>query len=120
MAYIERNILTDYPYFGTFYKTEIDKSLPLDKQVEEKIIIYETQCDITESSHSWSRNFIWAKYAVYFPYDIENDKINGRTKSHPVIAFFLVRVRSLPCFFLANERNGGILASCTRMGAERF
>lgn len=76
MAYIERNILTDYPYFGTFYKTEIDKSLPLDKQVEEKIIIYETQCDITESSHSWSRNFIWAKYAVYFPYDIENDKIN--------------------------------------------
>lgn len=75
MAYIERNILTDFPYHGVFYKKEIDESLPLDKQKEEKVIIYETECDITESSHSWSRNFIWAKYAVYFPFDKHSDEI---------------------------------------------
>lgn len=75
MAYIERNVLTDFPYHGVFFKKEIDESLPLNQQKEEKVIIYETECDITESSHSWSRNFIWAKYAVYFPYDKKNDEI---------------------------------------------
>lgn len=75
MAYIERNLLTDYPYHGVFFKTEIDESLPLNKQEEKKVIIYETECDITESSHSWSNNFIWAKYAVYFPYDKTEDSI---------------------------------------------
>lgn len=75
MAYIERNVLTDFPYHGVFFKKEINEDLPLDQQTEEKIIIYETECDITESSHSWSRNFIWAKYAVYFPYDKHNDEI---------------------------------------------
>lgn len=75
MAYIDRNRLNDYPYWGVFFKNEIDESLPLNQQEERKVIIYETWCDITESSHSWSRNFIWAKYAVYFPYDKENESI---------------------------------------------
>lgn len=75
MAYIERNVLTNFPYHGVFFKKEIDESLPLNKQEEHKVIIYETECDITESSHSWSRNFIWAKYAVYFPYDKTQDSI---------------------------------------------
>lgn len=67
--YIDHNKLQDYPYFGQFYRIGVDDSKPLDEQFEEKIIVYETECDITESSHSWSRNFIWAKYAVYFPFD---------------------------------------------------
>lgn len=75
MAYIEHNNMNDYPYMGTFYKNEIDTTKPLDEQTEVKVIIYETECDITESSHSWSRNFIWAKYAVYFPFDKEVDDI---------------------------------------------
>lgn len=75
MAYIDRNILQDFPYVGTFYKNEIDKTLPLDQQIEQKVIIYETECDITEASHSRSRNFIWAKYSVYFPYDKTSDSI---------------------------------------------
>lgn len=75
MAYIEHNILTDYPYFGSFYRIDIDESKPLDEQVEEKIVVFETICDITESSHSWSNNFIWAKYAVYFPYEQKPDTI---------------------------------------------
>lgn len=75
MAYIERNILSDYPFLGVFYKNEIDESLPLDQQTEKEVVIFETECDITESSHSWSRNFIWAKYAVYFPFDKSIDDI---------------------------------------------
>ncbi|MEE1082193.1 MAG: hypothetical protein UH850_00405 [Paludibacteraceae bacterium] len=74
--YINRNILQDYPHYGYFYTVEVDESKPLDQQKEEKMIIFETVCDITESSHSWSRNFIWAKYAVYFPFNTDVDELN--------------------------------------------
>lgn len=75
MAYIEHNKLQDYPYFGQFFRIEIDESKPLDEQVEERVVIFETDCDITESSHSWSRNFIWAKYAIYFTFDKDTEEI---------------------------------------------
>ena len=73
--YIDRELLQDYPYEAQFYRIEIDDSLPLDQQVEEKVVVFETICDITEASHSWARNFIWAKYAVYFPYEPDEDEI---------------------------------------------
>lgn len=75
MAYIEHNKLQDYPYFGQFFRIEIDESKPLDEQIEERVVIFETDCDITESSHSWSRNFIWAKYAIYFTFDKDTEEI---------------------------------------------
>lgn len=73
--YIDRNTLSDYPFWGIFYRVGVDDSLPLDEQIEREFTIFETECDVTESSHSWSNNFIWAKYAIYFPYDKDNDKI---------------------------------------------
>ena len=73
--YIDHNKLEDYPYHGYFYSMTRDESLPLDQQVEEKYVFFETDCDIVESGHSWSRNFIWAKYAVYFPFDKEKSRI---------------------------------------------
>jgi len=76
--YIDHDKLQDYPYYGYFYRVGIDESLPLDQQKEEKIVIFETRCDITESSHSWSRNFIWAKYAIYFPFNKEKEDIKVR------------------------------------------
>lgn len=74
--YINRNILKEFPHYAYFYTVEVDESKPLDQQKEEKMIIFETVCDITESSHSWSKNFIWAKYAVYFPFDTDVDELN--------------------------------------------
>lgn len=76
--YIEYNKTQDYPYYGYFYRVGIDEDLPLDQQKEEKIVVFETRCDITESSHSWSRNFIWAKYAIYFPFDKDIEDIAVR------------------------------------------
>ena len=73
--YIDRNILEKFPHYAYFYTVEIDDSLPLDEQVETRVDLFETECDITESSHSWSRNFIWAKYAVYFPFNPEEDEL---------------------------------------------
>lgn len=71
--YIDRDILEDFPHHAYFYTMTVDESKPLNQQKEEKVILFETVCDITESSHSWSRNFIWAKYAVYFPFDPNTD-----------------------------------------------
>lgn len=78
MAYIDRSVLQTYPFHAYFYRVVIDDSLPLDQQVPTRQIIYQTECDITESSHSWSRNFIWAKYAVYFPFDKDAGDIKIR------------------------------------------
>jgi hypothetical protein len=76
--FIDRNKLQLYPYEGQFYRISIDESKPLNQQVEERIVVFVTSCDITESSHSWSNNFIWAKYAIYFPYDRNVDMIAVR------------------------------------------
>lgn len=73
--YIDHNKLQDYPFDGVFYRAFIDTNKPLNEQKDEKEVIFETKCDITESSHSWSNNFIWAKYAVYFPFDKEKDEV---------------------------------------------
>lgn len=71
--YRDTNILNDYPFYGKFYEIFIDKTKPLNQQKAEKRVIFETKCDIQESSHSWSNNFIWAKYAIYFPFDVSSD-----------------------------------------------
>jgi len=71
--YIDRNIIQDYPFNGVFYTVGVDESKPLDQQVEEKVVLFETMCDISEASHSWSGDFIFAKYVVYFPFDKDSE-----------------------------------------------
>ena len=107
--YIDRNILSNYPYFGTFYRAEIGGDSPLD-QTEVKKIVHETECDITESSHSWSNNFIWAKYAVYFPWDKSEEEItvqmgdmfeatiNGTYDNGKVVGVFPSQLGGITCY----------------------
>ena len=73
--YRDTNVLNDYPFEGKFYEIFIDKTKPLNQQKSKKIVVFETKCDIQESSHSWSNNFIWAKYAIYFPFDVSKDTV---------------------------------------------
>ena len=67
--------LQEFPYTGIFYTVVIDESKPLDQQVEVKQVLYSTLCDIVESSHTWSADAIFGKYAVYFPVDLANQEI---------------------------------------------
>lgn len=60
-----RNI-KEYPYNGTFYRVGIDENKPPIEQVEEMIVILETECDIQEASHTEGA-FLKASYSVYFP-----------------------------------------------------
>jgi hypothetical protein len=75
MSYIDRDILQDFPFEGRFYRVVIDDSVPLDEREEEEVTVLETPCDIAKSSHSWAQNFIWAKYVVTFPLDLERDEV---------------------------------------------
>lgn len=108
--YIDRSVLSDYPYRGQFSRIMVDESKPLDEQVGEKVVVFETDCDVTESSHSWSNNFIWAKYAVYFSYDKDNDailvqmgdtfeaSINGMVVNGKVVGVFPSQLGGVTCY----------------------
>lgn len=71
-----RSRFKEYPYNGAFYRIGVDESKPPLEQVDEKIILFETVCDIQEVSHS-DGAIIKADYAVYFPLDGELGLKNG-------------------------------------------
>lgn len=71
MAYIDRDELQDYPFTGTFYKSEINTDLDLDQQVEKEVVIAEVVCDIQEESNFRSTVTAKAVYGVYVPFDSE-------------------------------------------------
>lgn len=73
MAYIDRSELADYPFNGTFYKSTIDKSLPLDQQTETEVVIAEVKCDIQEDANFRATATAKAVYAVYVPFDGDTD-----------------------------------------------
>lgn len=65
--YTEKDKLQEYPYEGTFYRMEVDENLPLYQQQEEKVILFQTKCDILEANRNVTKDFITAKYAIYYP-----------------------------------------------------
>lgn len=68
--YIDYN-LEEYPFYATFYHIGVDESKPLDQQVEEKIISFETQCDVDDKNTGLNNDVI----TIYFPFDKENESI---------------------------------------------
>ena len=69
--HIDRDEIQEYPFDGVFYTSEIDRSLPLEEQVEREIVLLETKCDIQEASHSRVGEFIKAVYSIFVPFDKE-------------------------------------------------
>lgn len=75
MAYIDKDELQDYPFRGTFYKSVIDRSLPLTQQVETEEVIAEVVCDIQEESNFRATATAKAVYGVYVPFDSDTDVV---------------------------------------------
>ena len=61
--------IVEYPFVGEIYRTFIDDSKPLEEQVEEKVVVLKTKCDIQEASSYNRGNFINATYNIYMPFD---------------------------------------------------
>lgn len=55
----------EYPFHATFYHLGVDESKPLDQQVEEKIVSFETDCDLSDSEVGLNNN----KIVLFFPFD---------------------------------------------------
>lgn len=76
--YIDRRLLTEYPFTATFSRIAVDESLPLDQQQFEKVVVMTTACDITESSATLEGNLTKSRYAIYLPISPETEKIPVR------------------------------------------
>lgn len=64
--YINFSSIKEYPFRGEFFYKFIDEDKPPLEQVEEKITILSTACDIQEASHT-DGELLTADYTVYFP-----------------------------------------------------
>lgn len=69
--YTEHNSTIEYPFYATFYQLGVDESKPLDQQVEEKVISFQTECDVDDKNVGLSNDTI----TLYFPFDGEKDEI---------------------------------------------
>lgn len=72
---IDKDILQEYPFEGEVYRIGIDESKPLDEQVEEKVIIHTSKCDITALGGSYSSDFITDKFQVSMPFDYKTQSV---------------------------------------------
>jgi hypothetical protein len=68
--YTNHQGLIEYPFTATFYHIGIDDSKPLDEQVEEKIVTFQTPCDVSERNNSISNDTI----TMFFPFDAEKEE----------------------------------------------
>ena len=62
----------EYPFFATFYHLGVDESLPLDQQKEEKIVSFQTICDVDDKNTGLDNNTI----TIYIPFDPKNEKVS--------------------------------------------
>lgn len=100
---IKRHDIIEYPFQGEFYRSEIDRTKPLEQQVEEEVVILTTVCDIQEASHSRLGDFSKAAYAVYVPFD--------KTLDNPIIVNRGMMFRASDYGVMVNGKVMGVFPS---------
>lgn len=100
----------EYPFHATFYHLGVDESKPLDQQVEEKIVSFETECDINSQEMGLNSD----KITLFIPFQTQTDNITitlGETVD--IESYGLVqRGRVLGIF---PSQLGGLKIVCTRI-----
>jgi hypothetical protein len=76
--------IVDYPYHGAFYRIGVDTSLPAYEQVEQEILVFETNCDIQRTAKLHNGNLLGANYTVYFPLEVNPDATGTIDKYLPI------------------------------------
>lgn len=108
--YIDHHGTEEYPFYATFFHLGVDESKPLDQQVEEKIVSFETICDVDDQNTGINNDLI----TLYFPFDATKEKVNvilGETME--VETYGLVqRGRVLG---VRPSQLGGVKVMCTRI-----
>ena len=69
--YTQHYTTEEYPFYATFYHIDVDDTKPLDEQKEEKIVSFQTRCDVDDKNTGLNNDLI----TLYFPFNPENEKI---------------------------------------------
>lgn len=100
----------EYPFHATFYHLGVDESKPLDQQVEEKVVSFETKCDLSDKDTGLNNDTI----TLFFPFNPDNETLKvvlGETVEVETYGL-LQRGRVLGAF---PSQLGGVKVMCRRI-----
>lgn len=100
----------EYPYYATFYHLGVDDSLPLDEQVETKIVSFESECDISDQDTGLNND----KITLFVPFNEYERNIEIRLGETVEIESYglIQKGRVLGVY---PSQLGGIKVMCTRI-----
>mgnify|MGYP007057671402 CR=1 FL=1 len=108
--YIDHHGTEEYPFYATFYHLGVDESKPLDKQVEEKIVSFESPCDISDQETGLNND----KITLYFPFNSKGGNIEVKLgETVEIESYGLVQKGRVLGVF--PSQLGGMKVMCTRI-----
>lgn len=108
--YIDHYGTKEYPFYATFFHVDVDKTKPLDKQKEEKIISFESICDISDQETGLNND----KITLFLPFDPEAGSIEVKLgETVEVESYGLIQKGRVLGVF--PSQLGGIKVMCTRI-----
>ena len=108
--YIDHHGTEEYPFHATFYHLGVDGSKPLDQQKEDKIVSFETVCDVDDQNTGLNNDLI----TLYCPFDATEETINiilGETME--VETYGLIQKGRV--LGVRPSQLGGVKVMCTRI-----
>lgn len=100
----------EYPYYATFYHLGVDESKPLDQQKEEKIVSYESACDISDQDTGLNND----KLTIFIPFNEDEGVLEVKLgESVEVESYGLIQKGRVLGVF--PSQLGGIKVMCTRI-----
>lgn len=108
--YTDHHGTEEYPFYATFYHLGIDKTKPLNQQKEEKIVSFESVCDISDQDTGLNND----KITVFIPFDAYEGNIEIKLgEIMEVESYGLIQKGRVLGVF--PSQLGGIKVMCTRI-----
>jgi hypothetical protein len=108
--YIDHYGTKEYPYYATFYHLGVDESKPLDEQVEENIVSFESECDMSDQETGLDGD----KITLFIPFKEDQGKIEvSLGESVEINAYGLIQKGRVLGVF--PSQLGGIKVLCKRI-----
>ena len=108
--YTDHHGTEEYPFYATFYHLGVDESKPLDQQKEEKIVSFESVCDMSDQETGLNND----KIMLFIPFDAYEGNIEIRLgESVEIESYGLTQKGRVLGVF--PSQLGGIKVMCTRI-----
>lgn len=108
--YTDHHGTEEYPFYATFYHLGVDESKPLDQQKEEKIVSFESVCDMSDQETGLNND----KIMLFIPFDAYEGNIEIKLgESVEIESYGLIQKGRVLGVF--PSQLGGIKIMCTRI-----